>query len=464
MKARVKQANTTGSSKVESEFCGVCGLKDDTCQGLGVVRYEVPVDDSRFGKLFRCPNNPAEADEALKQRKRQMSNLTAYADKTFDSFNTEIGGYDSKHQHNLKVALRQAYDFAIEPEGWMLFTGTYGTGKTHLAAAIGNHRLEQGDAVMFTTVPDLLDHLRASFGYSSEGGYDETFTRMRNVDLLILDDLGVENPSPWAQEKLFQLLDHRYSHRLKTVVTTNQELEDIDPRIRSRVMDNFISRMTLIDAPDFRTQQTLTNQSELDELMDLRRYNHMRFGNFEIVATDSESERRNLHRAITITEEYTEDVLIRMSDERPWLLLRGSHGSGKTHLAAAIANEYQIEGRRAIILSVSDLLDYIRKAYDPRSKTSFDERFKMIRQSELLVLEDLGGENATPWAQEKLFQIIDFRYLERLPTVFTSAVPFENLGSRLRSRLLDQRMCRLFELRVASYADRRHRDLRQQRE
>ena len=41
--------------------------------------------------------------------------------------------------------------------------GAYGCGKTHLAAAVGNYRLEKGDQVLFITMPDLLDHLRASF-------------------------------------------------------------------------------------------------------------------------------------------------------------------------------------------------------------------------------------------------------------------------------------------------------------
>ncbi|MGV2438022.1 MAG UNVERIFIED_CONTAM: ATP-binding protein [Anaerolineae bacterium] len=67
--------------------------------------------------------------------------------------------------------------------------------RTHLAAAIGNTRLDHGDVVLFLTAPDLLDHLRSTFGEQAGESYDALFERIRTTHLLILDDLGVENPS-----------------------------------------------------------------------------------------------------------------------------------------------------------------------------------------------------------------------------------------------------------------------------
>src|SRR3954454_6981142 len=97
------------------------------------------------------------------------------------------------------------------------------------------------------------------------------FDRLRNAPMMILDDLGVENPSPWAQEKLFQLLNHRYSHQLPTVITTNADLELLDPRIRSRLLDESIIRRATISAPDYRTSV----QIQRDDLSSLTLYRRM---------------------------------------------------------------------------------------------------------------------------------------------------------------------------------------------
>ena len=111
--------------------------------------------------------------------------------------------------------------------------------------------------MLFAVVPDLLDHLRAAFAPTVEETFDEEFARMREVDVLILDDLGSEQSTGWATEKLFQLLNYRYNARLATVFTTNKiNLEGIDPRLRSRLSDRRLVRtVNLVDAQDFRERE-----------------------------------------------------------------------------------------------------------------------------------------------------------------------------------------------------------------
>ena len=142
--------------------------------------------------------------------------------------------------------------YAQHPSGWLTFHGGYGCGKTHLAAAIANHRLNLGHPVLFINTPDLLDHLRGAFGPNSEISYDERFEQVRNAPLLVLDDFGAQSRTPWAQEKLYQILNHRYNERLPTVITTNEKLEAIDERILSRLQDRTVSTVIGIIAPDFR--------------------------------------------------------------------------------------------------------------------------------------------------------------------------------------------------------------------
>jgi len=97
-----------------------------------------------------------------------------------------------------------------------------------------------------------LDHLRAAFSPQSQISYDKRFDEVRTASLLILDDLGTESATPWAKEKLFQLLNYRYAARLPTVITTSTIIEDIEPRLRTRMLDTNRCRVIAILAPSYR--------------------------------------------------------------------------------------------------------------------------------------------------------------------------------------------------------------------
>ncbi|HEY8745583.1 MAG TPA: ATP-binding protein, partial [Chloroflexota bacterium] len=140
-------------------------------------------------------------------------------------------------------------------------SGGPGCGKTHLAVAIANSRILKGEPVLFQVVPDLLDHLRASFSPNSTVTYDELFEEVRSAPLLVLDDFGSQSGSPWAEEKLFQIVNHRYNHGLPTVVTTNLPPERVEPRLLSRIMGG-ASIWFRITAPDFRTGGIDSRSSE----------------------------------------------------------------------------------------------------------------------------------------------------------------------------------------------------------
>lgn len=423
-------------SEHADQACPICG-------GKGVVRYSVPPDHPRFGKLFRCPNFPAEVDIQRQKRLRDMSNLGAFADKDFHNF--ELPNYYApKEREALRIAHERAMHYAETLDGWLLLEGSYGTGKTHLAAAVGNQRLKRAEQVLFITTPDLLDHLRATFGKNSDAGYDETFERMRNAPLLILDDLGTENPSEWAQEKLFQLLNHRYSHRIPTVITTNVELDDLDPRIRSRLLDTEVIHRLVLNVPDYRSATQNSNKQLQSQLP---MYAHMTFDSFDIVMGVTAQEHDNLLKAARIAEEFA---------HRPtnWLVFMGSYGVGKTHLAAAIANQRNKQGDDVMFQTSVDLLDYLRTTFNADTNITFDRLFDQMRNVPLLVVDDLGTESAKPWAQEKLFQLLDYRYVSQKPTVITTAKQFEAINERIRSRLIDTRICRNVAITATPYAMR----------
>ena len=417
------------------------------CEGIGIISYDVEIHDPRFGKLYRCPNNPIDADADHKNRLLRLSNLDAFADVRFDTFEVDPPGYTPKELETLRVAYEVCTRYAANPTGWILLQGSYGCGKTHLAAAIGNFRLDQGDPVLFVTAPDLLDHLRGGYSSTAEVGYDETFARVKDAPLLIIDDLGVENPSPWAKEKLFQVLNHRYNYQIPTVITSNANIDDLDPRLRSRLIDLEIVERVNVSAPDYRSM-TSNNQNQL--LSRLHLYRHMSFETFNIDDRVSAEEHENLGKALQLAAQYAENP-------QGWLMYTGMYGSGKTHLAAAIANTQEALGQQVMFLTVPDLLDYLRTAYAPNSSVTFDRRFADVRNVPLLVLDDMGTESATGWAKEKLFQVLDYRYVAELPTVITTSQRPNDVDKRIQSRIFDQRMCRVFAITSEGYALRMKR-------
>jgi DNA replication protein DnaC len=183
----------------------------------------------------------------------ELSSLDLMAAKTFANFiDRRDEGLAPDEVKSLEKALKAAHMFAEKPKGWIIFTGTYGCGKTHLSAAIANYRAGLGDPPLFVMTPDLLDHLRAAFSPSSGTTYDRRFDEIRTAPLLILDDLGAQSTTPWAKEKLHQLFNYRYNAELPTVITVASEmLKDIDDRLRTRLLDERICTIYAMTVPAF---------------------------------------------------------------------------------------------------------------------------------------------------------------------------------------------------------------------
>jgi DNA replication protein DnaC len=222
------------------------------CRGAGFLRIDVPFGHPNFGKPVACECKEAERKEKRRQQLRALSNLDAFYSHSFKTFNSRVPG--------VQEAYHIAVEYAENPSGWLFFIGPNGCGKTHLAAAIANQSLEDGAVVLFAVVPDLLDHLRAAFAPDASEVYDQLFAKMREAELLVLDDLGAQQSSPWANEKLFQLLNYRYNMGMPTVITANPKgLQGIDERIRSRLSDVSLVTAVILDrARDYRPNHPTT--------------------------------------------------------------------------------------------------------------------------------------------------------------------------------------------------------------
>ncbi|GCF10884.1 ATP-binding protein [Dictyobacter arantiisoli] len=191
-----------------------------------------------------------EREQQLLEKQPQLDDLVRFADATFDTFDETVPG--------VRHAYQTAFRYAMRPRGWLVLVGPNGCGKTHLAVAVAKERQEANDTMMIQTVPDLLDHLRSSFSSST---YERLFDQLRTVEFLVLDDLGAHVNSPWAQEKLFQLLNYRYNRMLPTLIIANHV--SVDERIASRLSDRGLVTMVVMDqAKDYRPHNVLEQEKE----------------------------------------------------------------------------------------------------------------------------------------------------------------------------------------------------------
>lgn len=172
---------------------------------------------------------------------------------TFDTFDVD------KRWPSLAEAKKVALELAEETIDirWLTLLGEVDCGKTHLAIAICRKWLERDKPARYVLVPIMLDELRRGYNKEGEQSYDRALQFLMRVDLLVLDDLGTQVPTPWAMEKLMMIIDYRSVNGLPLVVTTNKKLTqlpgDDEHRIGSRLMRFSAGRMITIDAPEYRT-------------------------------------------------------------------------------------------------------------------------------------------------------------------------------------------------------------------
>jgi DNA replication protein DnaC len=413
------------------------------CSGLGYLRSELPIGHPEFGKLQICTCRQNQISQQIHQRLYALSNLDELRHLTFDNFQQRGRiGLGAWQADSLELALNHSQQYARSLNGWLLLQGGYGCGKTHLAAAIANFAVDLGVPTLFITVPDLLDTLR--FAYSDpEDTFENRFEDIRRSNLLIMDDFGTHNATAWAQEKLFQIINFRYINRLPLVVTTNLMLEQIEGRIRSRLEDPEIVTRVHILAPDFRRP---TNDAGHSALSSLHLHSDQTFISFEDRHREniSADARQSLEKALREAIDFSRKP-------HGWLVFTGPFGSGKTHLAAAIANAYADIGKQPLFVVVPDLLDHLRATFSPDSTVSLDRRFEEIRNAPLLILDDLGTQSMTPWVREKLYQLFNYRYNAKLPTVITTVNYKDEMDARLLSRMEDARLCKICALAAPAY-------------
>lgn len=213
-------SNLSVSTQDETYNCRIC-------HDFHFVNPSRPGGTIDYSRVVPCLCVRDKADRDKAKRLLSWCELPpASENMTFEKFRTSQGNQD---------AYNRALLVASNTLKWLTIASGPNAGKTHLAVSICRAWLGKGKSARYAYVPLLLEELRRGYQNGGNGSYDERFDMFLNVPLLVLDDLGTENKTPWAQEKLDTIVDYRLMHDLSLVVTTNLTLPELPLRIASRL-------------------------------------------------------------------------------------------------------------------------------------------------------------------------------------------------------------------------------------
>lgn len=152
---------------------------------------------------------------------------TEFITKQFENQTLENFIINKTNQNMKYVAERFIKGFRNTKTG-IIFAGKNGTGKTHISIAIANELRKQNIPIIFGTLTELLEKYSKSYKNNTDIELTKLYTK---VDLLIIDDLGVESMNDWMLSKLFVIVNERMKNELPIIITTNYELEQLKQRL-----------------------------------------------------------------------------------------------------------------------------------------------------------------------------------------------------------------------------------------
>lgn len=182
------------------------------------------------------------------------SNLQNFSKQTFQNFNIDLFENETNNNSNispreniqfiLNTAMEFVENFDNTEQKNLFFCGNTGLGKTYLSSCIANELLKKGKTVLYQTAPTLLDMI-VDYKLNKIEKKSSLYSQIFNVDLLIIDDLGVEYLNNLNSVELFNLINNRLisNKPVKTIISTNLDLnrfrDRYDDRIVSRIIGNY---------------------------------------------------------------------------------------------------------------------------------------------------------------------------------------------------------------------------------
>lgn len=197
------------------------------CKGRGWYGYDVPVGHPLFSRTVSCDCRRSQRELYLRQICGLPGELQEW---TFAN---------TRPAPAARAAFEAAQTAAQQPRWLFTVQGPYGVGKTRLLACLVNAGRAAGWESVYTSAAGMLDYLRAAFAPKAEVGYEGRMELLQSARVLCIDEFDRWNPTPWAEEKFFQIIESRYEDGQNhlTAFATNAALDDLPGYVVSRMRD-----------------------------------------------------------------------------------------------------------------------------------------------------------------------------------------------------------------------------------
>ncbi|SHK39042.1 DNA replication protein DnaC [Hathewaya proteolytica DSM 3090] len=238
------------------------------CDGSGLI--QMISDDGDFKTRFcKC------REEKIYANRLKFANIpNEFEELTVNSFDTKV--YCKQESQIIAAAAKKMtvkyitnFDkFAELGKGLYFYSTTKGSGKTRLAVSLGNALLKNNnERVKFITCSDLLKEIKNTYNKDSKYTESQLIESINNVGVLVIDDIGVEQPTSWVSEMLFNIFDNRMKYKRITILTSNDTIEGLkhDDRLKSRLVKMCIP--IKMPEEDIRQKQGKKENEELQEFL-----------------------------------------------------------------------------------------------------------------------------------------------------------------------------------------------------
>jgi DNA replication protein DnaC len=232
---------------------------------FGKKRYVQPVCECVAKKLDE--DTKKAADRLREQELKRLFSINdlgeRFNESSFSNFMIRPGA-----ESCFKIAQKYVNEFEEWEGESLMFWGEPGNGKSHLATAVANELTTRGKRVVFISMPDLLEKIKATFNKNSVESEADIMRGLQMCDLLVIDDIGAEKVSDWVQEVIFRIVDGRYKKVKPIMATSNLEPKELAERIGKRAYDRLIeiSQPIKNEATSYRREKAKARMERFKDL------------------------------------------------------------------------------------------------------------------------------------------------------------------------------------------------------
>lgn len=213
-------------------ICSAHGRYVNTINGYGTP-------DAAEGGCYECEREDRDDDSPSLTQRINASLMNCGIPKRFNhcTFDSFIESEQNKKAYQVAKGYADNFDSRLDQGGGLLFHGKCGTGKTHLACAIGKQVIHSGSAsVLYTKIYDIVSDVKSSWS-NPQVTEAEMVQKYTQPDLLIIDEVGVQFGSEAERLVLFQIMNRRYEDIKPTILLSNLDMQELTNCIGERLVD-----------------------------------------------------------------------------------------------------------------------------------------------------------------------------------------------------------------------------------